>query len=116
MSVPDCIFCKIVNGEIPSDVIFHDEHVTAFRDLKPQAPVHILIVPNRHVESLSGLGDGDEALAGKLLHVAARLAAQEKIAESGFRVVVNNGSGAGQSVFHLHLHLLGGRPMLWPPG
>lgn len=109
----DCVFCKIVSGEIPGQRIFEDDQSVAFADLAPQAPTHVLIVPRHHVGSLAELGD--PALAGHLLTVAADLARQLGL-EQGYRVVVNTGPDGGQTVGHLHLHLLGGRPMRWPPG
>lgn len=112
----DCLFCRIVRGEIKSDTVYEDEEILAFRDVNPQAPVHILVIPKRHIETCNDLGDEDAALVGRLMLVAARLAAEEGIAESGYRTVFNCNAGAGQSVFHLHLHLLGGRRMGWPPG
>ncbi len=110
------LFCKIVAGEIPADKVYEDEDVLAFRDIKPQAPVHILIIPKRHIAMLADATEEDERLLGKLLLVASKLAKQEGIADSGFRVVVNNGPDSGQDVFHIHVHLLGGRKMGWPPG
>jgi histidine triad (HIT) family protein len=111
----DCIFCKIVNGEIPSQIVHQDDEVVAFRDVSPQAPVHVLLVPRRHVASLDDAKDSDGALLGRLLVAARRVASQEGVS-GGYRVVTNCGPSAGQSVFHLHIHLLGGRPMGWPPG
>ena len=111
----DCVFCRIVRGDAPAPIIYQDEDVTAFHDLHPRAPVHILIVPNRHIAGVAEVGPEDGALLGKLFVVARRLAEQEHIV-NGYRLVVNNGPGAGQSVFHLHVHLLGGRPLGWPPG
>ena len=116
MSENDCLFCKIVAGEIPADVIFESETAIAFRDINPQAPTHVLIIPRRHIATINDLQDGDEATVGDLFLVAAKIAADEGIAEDGYRVVMNCNEGAGQSVFHIHLHLLGGRPMGWPPG
>lgn len=107
----DCIFCKIIKGEIPSTNVYQDEHVTAFRDINPAAPTHILIVPNKHIESVNFIIPDDEALIGKLFAVAKQLAEKEGISENGYRLVVNTGAEAGQTVFHLHMHLLGGRPM-----
>jgi len=107
----DCVFCKIIAGEIPSTNVFRDEQVTAFRDLHPAAPTHILIVPNRHIDSVNLLVSEDEPLIGRLFIIAKQLAAQEGIAESGYRLVVNTNAHAGQTVFHIHLHLLGGAPM-----
>ncbi len=107
----DCIFCKIIKGEIPGTNVYQDEHVTAFRDINPAAPTHILIVPNKHIESVNFIIPDDEALIGKLFAVAKQLAEKEEISENGYRLVVNTGAEAGQTVFHLHMHLLGGRPM-----
>jgi histidine triad (HIT) family protein len=107
----DCIFCKIIAGEVPSVNVFRSEQVTAFRDQHPAAPTHILIVPNRHIDSVNLLTSGDEPLIGQLFITAKQLAAQEGIAESGYRLVVNTNAHAGQTVFHIHLHLLGGAPM-----
>ncbi len=112
----DCIFCRIVRGEIPSDVVYKDDDVVAFRDINPQAPVHILIVPVEHIAELNATSDEHAQLLGKLIRTAVKLAKQENIAESGYRVVINQGRDAGQSVDHLHVHLLGGRAMSWPPG
>jgi histidine triad (HIT) family protein len=112
----DCIFCKIAAGQIGGSPLFQDEQVTAFRDINPQAPVHILIVPNRHIVSLNEADEADQALLGYLFLIASKLAQQEGIADGGYRLVVNTGADGGQSVFHLHLHLLGGRRMTWPPG
>ena len=112
----DCIFCKIVAGKIPAQVVHADERAVAFRDLNPQAPVHVLVIPRDHIESLNDAAAGDEGALGHLLRVAARVANEQGVAESGFRTVVNTGAGAGQSVFHLHLHVIGGRALTWPPG
>ena len=110
----DCLFCKMVAGDIKPDVVFEDEFVLAFRDINPQAPVHILIIPKRHIATLNELDDG--ALAGRIMLAATQLAEQEKIAEAGYRTVFNCNGHGGQAVYHLHLHLLGGRPLGWPPG
>ena len=112
----DCLFCKIIDGEIPSDLIHQDERCVAIRDTNPQAPTHVLVLPREHMESLDEASVRDEALLGHLLRVAARIAHAEGHGESGYRTVINTGAGAGQSVFHLHVHVLGGRPMNWPPG
>jgi histidine triad (HIT) family protein len=112
----DCIFCKIVKNEAPATVVYRDEQVTAFRDIHPVAPTHIVIVPNKHIGSVSGLTAGDEALAGRLLTVAGQLASQEGIAQSGYRLITNTGAHGGQTVFHLHVHLIGGQPMRHPMG
>jgi histidine triad (HIT) family protein len=112
----ECLFCKIGSGQIPSKVVMQDDELLAFDDINPQAPVHVLVIPKRHIGTLNDAGAGDQALLGRLLEAAALVAKQKGIAESGYRVVANTGRGAGQSVFHLHLHVLGGRPMTWPPG
>jgi histidine triad (HIT) family protein len=112
----DCLFCRIVAGEIPSELIYQDERSIAFRDINPQAPVHVLVVPREHMESLDEATQKDEAMLGHLLRVAARVANEQGLSESGYRTVINTGAGAGQSVFHLHVHVLGGRSMNWPPG
>lgn len=109
-----CLFCRIVRGEIPANVVAETPECVAFRDVNPQAPVHVLIVPRRHVSSLNEADD--PALVGRLSLLAAEIAKREGIAESGYRTVINTNGDAGQTVFHIHLHLLGGRPMGWPPG
>jgi histidine triad (HIT) family protein len=109
------LFQKIADREIPASIVYEDDRSVAFRDIHPQAPVHILIVPRKPIPSLDEMTEGDEALVGHLLTVARLLAAREGLAE-GYRTVFNCGPAAGQTVFHLHLHLLGGRPMTWPPG
>lgn len=111
-----CIFCRIVAGEIPATIVHRDDQVTAFRDINPQAPVHVLVVPNRHIPRVGALTEQDEALVGHLVRTAATLAASEGVAERGYRLVLNSGPDAGQSVDHLHLHLLAGRRLQWPPG
>jgi histidine triad (HIT) family protein len=116
MAEQDCIFCRVVAGEVRADVIFQDDRCVAFRDINPQAPVHVLVIPREHIESLDDAGRGDEAVLGHILRVAARVANDEGLSESGFRTIINTGAGAGQSVLHLHLHVLGGRQMTWPPG
>jgi len=112
----DCIFCKIIAGEIPSTKVYGSEQVTAFRDINPLAPTHILIVPNRHIDSVNALVADDEKLIGHLFVIAKQLAAQEGLAENGYRLIMNTGPHAGQTVFHIHLHLLGGGPMKHPMG
>ena len=107
----ECIFCKIIKGEIPSTNVYKDEQVSAFRDINPVAPTHILIVPNKHIDSVNMMIVDDEPLIGHLFTVAKQLAAQEGISEGGYRLVVNTGAEAGQTVFHIHLHLLGGRQL-----
>ncbi|MEX2467579.1 MAG: histidine triad nucleotide-binding protein [Gemmatimonadota bacterium] len=115
-STSDCLFCGIVEGRIPSNVIRQDERTLAFHDIDPQAPVHALVIPRKHVTSLddADLGDGD--LLGALLIAAQDVARKEGIAESGYRTVINTGDDGGQAVGHLHVHVLGGRAMTWPPG
>ena len=112
----DCVFCKIGSGQIPSKVVLQDDDVLAFDDLNPQAPVHVLVIPKRHVVALNEVEAGDRALLGRLLDAATLVARKKGIAESGYRVVANTGRNGGQTVFHLHLHVLGGRQMTWPPG
>jgi histidine triad (HIT) family protein len=107
----DCIFCKIVEGEIPSDTVYQDEEIIAFRDINPQAPVHIVIIPRKHIPSLSDLSQSDSALVGRLVTIANKLAEDEGIAEKGYRVVINCGPEGGQLVPHLHMHLVGGRKL-----
>ncbi len=110
----DCLFCKIAKKEIPAKMVHEDNHCIAFRDTNPQAPTHILVVPHRHIEKQADLTPGDSELIGHLHWVAAQLAKKEKL--NDYRLVVNNGAAAGQSVWHFHLHLLGGRNFSWPPG
>lgn len=112
----DCLFCRIAAGEIPAKVVYHDEQLTAFRDINPQAPTHILIIPNRHLESIADVAEADRDLIAAMVSLANQLASDEGIAESGYRLVNNKGANGGQTVPHLHVHLLGGRPMTWPPG
>jgi len=111
-----CIFCKIISGEIPSKKVYSDDEFFAFRDVNPQAPVHILLVPRRHIERIVDLKDADASLMGKMILAANKIAQAEGIVEEGFRCVLNCNEHGGQSVFHVHLHLLGGRQMGWPPG
>jgi histidine triad (HIT) family protein len=110
----DCVFCKIGSGQIPSRMVLQDEEVFAFEDLNPKAPVHVLVIPKRHVAAMNELQD--LALLGRLFHVANLVAQKKGISASGYRIVANTGSDGGQTVFHLHLHVLGGRQMTWPPG
>ncbi len=112
----DCLFCRIVSGEIESDSVEETERWIALRDVNPQAPTHVLIVPREHVAVVNDLTAEHDSLLGEMIRGAARIAGREGIAESGYRLVINCNAGAGQSVFHLHLHLLGGRSMRWPPG
>ncbi|WP_437589843.1 histidine triad nucleotide-binding protein [Sorangium sp. So ce1000] len=111
-----CIFCKIANKEIPSKVVLEDEHVLAFHDVNPQAPTHVLVIPKRHIAGIAQATPEDEAVLGRLMLAARRVAELTGIAEGGFRTVVNSGANAGQTVFHIHVHVMGGRPMAWPPG
>ncbi|MGE5155187.1 MAG: histidine triad nucleotide-binding protein [Bdellovibrio bacteriovorus] len=112
----DTIFGKIARGEIPADLVYEDEDLVAFRDLSPQAPVHLLVIPRKPIPTLNDAGPEDAELIGKLFLAAARVARDAGIAERGYRTVVNCNAAAGQTVFHLHLHVLGGRPLQWPPG
>jgi len=114
--VDNCIFCKMAKGEIQPDVVYDDDEILAFRDLNPQAPTHVLVIPKRHISTLNDLEAADAALTGRLMLVAKKVAEQDGIAERGYRTVMNCNAEAGQSVFHIHLHLLGGRRMGWPPG
>jgi histidine triad (HIT) family protein len=112
----DCLFCGIVDGKVKANLVYEDDAVVAFKDIAPKAPVHFLIIPRKHVASVSDIAESDRELIGAIFQVAAKLAREQGIAESGYRVVVNSGADAGQSVLHLHYHLLGGRQMTWPPG
>ena len=111
-----CLFCKIVSGEIKGTIVFSDEQATAFRDISPVAPTHILIVPNKHIDSVDTLDSGDEQLIGHLYSVASQLAKSEGIDKSGYRLITNTGADGGQTVFHLHMHLIGGQKMKHPMG
>ncbi len=112
----DCLFCKISTKQVPAKVLYEDHTVMAFEDIAPQAPVHILVIPRKHIPLLQPLGEAEAQLMGHLTGVVNRLAKERGVAESGYRVVINNGADANQSVGHLHLHLLGGRKFSWPPG
>lgn len=112
----DCLFCRIIAGEIPSQCVYSDEEVFAFRDINPAAPSHILIIPRKHLDGIQAAQAEDQQLLGRLLLKANAIAAAEGLAEEGFRYVINTGENGGQTVFHLHLHILGGRRMSWPPG
>ena len=116
MSEASCLFCKIVNDEIPSEFVHTDDRCVVIRDIDPQAPMHLLIIPHEHLESLDEASQKDEALLGHLLRIAARTANEQGHGENGYRTVINTGVGAGQSVFHLHVHVLAGRQLSWPPG
>ena len=112
----DCLFCKMVAGDIQPDVVYEDEHALAFRDINPRAPVHILVIPKKHIQHLNDLQADDTHALGALLLVIQEVARKEGIAETGFRTVFNTGENAGQEVYHMHAHVLGGRGMSWPPG
>jgi histidine triad (HIT) family protein len=112
----DCIFCRIAEKKLPSKLIYEDEFAVAFEDINPQAPVHVLVIPRKHIPTSLNLKEEDNVLVGRLFQVANTIARQKGIAERGFRIVMNCNAEAGQTVFHLHIHLLGGRAMHWPPG
>jgi histidine triad (HIT) family protein len=112
----DCLFCRIASRQQAANIVYEDDLVVAFEDINPQAPVHLLVIPRKHLETLADAGSDDEALLGRLFTVAAQLARQRGIESKGYRTVINNGSFAGQSVWHLHVHVLGGRVFRWPPG
>jgi len=116
MSETNCLFCRIVSGEIPATRVYEDESCIAFRDINPQAPTHVLVIPRKHIASIKEMSADDEAVLGHLLQVCGEVARQENIADRGFRTVFNTGAGAGQTVFHIHAHVLGGRVLSWPPG
>ena len=112
----DCLFCKIAAGEIPSNKVYADDEFYAFRDIHPAAPVHVLMIPRKHIERITDAGEEDAALLGRMLLRANQVAEAEGIAEKGFRYVINCNAWAGQEVFHIHMHIVGGRPLGWPPG
>jgi histidine triad (HIT) family protein len=112
----DCLFCKIIERTIPSTIVYEDARVIAFNDVDPQAPTHVLIVPRRHIATLNDIGVEDEQILGELVRRAAAIAREKGFSETGYRTIFNTNRGAGQSIFHVHLHLLGGRPFGWPPG
>jgi histidine triad (HIT) family protein len=114
--MPECLFCKIIDGEIHASIVYQDDHVVAFNDINPQAPTHVLVVPRRHIPSLNDLTPDDDQIVGELVRRAAAIAKQRGISAGGFRTVFNTNREAGQTVFHIHLHLIGGRTMHWPPG
>lgn len=116
MSMTSCLFCKIIKREIPGSIVYEDDHVLAFNDINPQAPTHVLVIPKRHIESLNELQPADDQIVGELTRRAAAIAKERGISANGFRTVFNTNRDAGQTVFHIHLHLLGGRSMQWPPG
>lgn len=112
----DCLFCKMASGEIQPDVIYENDHVLAFRDINPQAPMHVLVIPKRHVSTINDLNETDAELVGQIYLGAQKIAEQEGVAEVGYRTVMNCNEAAGQTVFHIHLHVLAGREFTWPPG
>ena len=112
----DCLFCKIRDGEIPADLVFQNDEVLAFNDVNPQAPTHLLIIPKKHVSTVNDVNQEDEVMMGKLFSAAKQIAAEKGLSDDGYRLVVNCNEGAGQTVFHIHMHLLAGRAMTWPPG
>jgi len=114
--VADCLFCKIIQRQIPASIVYEDDRVLAFNDINPQAPNHVLVVPKRHIATLNDLSPADDALVGELVRRAAAIAGERGIAAGGFRTVFNTNREAGQTVFHIHLHLIGGRSLGWPPG
>ena len=116
MSAPDCIFCKIRDGVIPAKIVYQDDRALSFRDTNPQEPTHVLVIPRQHIGSLNELTDEHGAIVGHLFVAARKIAEQEGIAEAGYRTVFNCGKAAGQTVWHIHLHMLGGRSLSWPPG
>ena len=111
-----CLFCKIANKEIPSKKVYEDDEVYAFEDITPKAPVHILIIPKKHIGTINDISEQDYMLVGKIMGIASKIAAEKGLAERGYRVVANCNADAGQTVFHIHFHLLGGREFAWPPG
>ncbi len=112
----DCLFCKMINREIEPDIVYEDDHVLAFNDINPQAPTHVLVIPKKHIATLNDIQEEDLALVGRLHRTAAKLAGQYGFAEEGYRVVMNCNENGGQTVFHIHLHLMGGRQFTWPAG
>jgi histidine triad (HIT) family protein len=114
--VTDCLFCRIASGEIPASIVYQDERLVAFRDINPQAPVHVLLIPRRHIGTLNDLSPADDGIVGEMVRRAAAIAGELGVSDRGYRTVFNCNADAGQTVFHIHLHLLGGRKMAWPPG
>ena len=111
-----CLFCKMISGEIPCDIVYENKSVLAFRDIDPKAPTHILVIPKKHIQSINALKASEKNLAGELLLTAQKIAQIEDIAVSGFRTIFNTNTHGGQTVFHIHMHIMGGRQMKWPPG
>ena len=116
MSDENCLFCKILAGDIPADIVYESDTAIAFRDINPQAPTHVLIIPRKHISTINDIEDDEQAIVGSLYSAARKIAAVEGLADVGYRAVMNCNEGAGQTVFHIHLHLLGGRALTWPPG
>jgi len=114
--MPDCVFCKIINHDIEASIVYEDEHVVAFNDINPQAPLHVLVVPRRHIATLNDVTPSDDDLVGELVRRAAAIAKERGVSAGGYRAIFNTNREAGQTVFHIHLHLIGGRVMHWPPG
>lgn len=114
--MPDCLFCKIISREIPGKIVYEDDRVLAFEDINPQAPTHVLVVPKRHIDSLNELAPEDDGIVGEVVRRAAAIAKERGLSARGYRVLFNTNRDAGQTVFHIHLHLLGGRSFHWPPG
>ena len=112
----DCLFCKILAGDIPADIVYESDTAVGFRDINPQAPTHVLVIPRKHISTINDIEPDDEAIVGSLYTAAKEIAAADGIAADGYRAVMNCNEGAGQSVFHIHLHVLGGRSLSWPPG
>lgn len=112
----DCLFCKIIAGEIPGGIVYQDDHLVAFKDINAQAPMHVLVVPRRHIATLNDLGPEDDALVGEMTRRAAAIAKEHGHSDRGYRTIFNCNAGAGQTVFHIHMHVLGGRRLGWPPG
>ncbi|NOR35443.1 MAG: HIT domain-containing protein [Woeseiaceae bacterium] len=116
MSEQDCLFCKILNGDVPADIVYESDSAIAFRDVSPQAPTHVLVIPRKHIATINDLGEDDQEIVGSLYLAAKDIARAEGLSDEGYRAVMNCNEGAGQSVFHIHLHVLGGRALSWPPG
>lgn len=116
MSEQDCLFCKILSGDIPADIVYESDSAIAFRDINPQAPMHVLIIPRKHIATINDLDEEDQEVVGSLYLAAKDIARTEGLSDEGYRAVMNCNEGAGQSVFHIHLHVLGGRALAWPPG
>ena len=116
MSEQDCLFCSILNGDIPADIVYESDAAIAFRDINPQAPTHVVVIPRKHVATINDLNEEDREIVGSLYLAAKDIARAEALSDEGYRTVMNCNAGAGQSVFHIHLHVLGGRALSWPPG